>query len=77
MSVLAVLAVGAFPEPAELLRLDGLDEVFADDLGRVSFSIVWMERRKGRTSVVVRGFPVFDNTKLRSFSSSHLSMVSR
>ena len=32
MAVLAVLAIRAFPEPPKLLRLDGLDEVFAYDL---------------------------------------------
>jgi hypothetical protein len=58
----------------KLLRLDGLDEEFADDLCRRQRDVWAVEER--RTSVVVRGLPCLDTMTVRSFSSSHLSMVS-
>lgn len=62
-----------------LLRLDSLDEEFADNL-EAQTRYQEKDRRKaaskGHTSVVVFGFPCLESTTCRSFSSSHVSIVS-
>lgn len=91
MPVLALLpTVRTFPEPSKstkrnqgtvsagkyciLLHFNGFDEVFANDL-HTCMSKAY-QRPPLRTSVMVRGFPCFDNTTLRNFASSQLSIVS-
>lgn len=82
--------VRTFPEPSKptkrnqgtvsaekdsiLLRFDGLDEIFANNL-HTCMSKTY-QRPLLRTSVVVRGLPCFDNTTLRNFASSQFSIVS-